>query len=215
MVYNVIVVNSIPNKVLHQINITNLTMKNTDKKNAKKQLELSITEKFMAALSELGHDAEKLKREVKKASKFVTKKIGRKFKDIKHVIEEKLDSAPVKATAIKAEKTASAAKKDIGKQAVKVEKVIAKATKVAQKRISKPVAQAAGKIESVAADATKTVKKVAAKSVVKIDSAIADTKAAAAAPVKKATGKTTAAPKPKPAAGAAPAAKTAAKATKK
>jgi len=177
-------------------------MKNTDKKSAKKHLELTITEKFMAALAELGHDADKLKREIRKASKFVAKKIERRFKDVKHVIEDKLDSAPVKEAVKKAGKSATTVKKDIAKKAVKVEKVITKAARVAEKRIRKP----------------------ATKATEKIDSAIADTKAAVAAPAKKAAVKVVAAA-PKAAAAAkpvasaktkaAPAAKTADKEVKK
>jgi len=91
-------------------------MKANDKKNAKKQLETSLTEKFMAVVNELGHDANKLKREIKKASKFVTKKIGRKFTDVKRAVEVKLASEPVKEAVKKAEKSAQSAKKDITKK---------------------------------------------------------------------------------------------------
>ena len=77
-------------------------MKSDTKKSAKKVLEISITEKFMQALTELGHDATKLKREVKKASKFVAKKIERKLKVVKQVVEAKIDSAPVKQAVKKA-----------------------------------------------------------------------------------------------------------------
>jgi len=173
--------------------ITIKNMKSPEKRSAKKQLELTITEKFMAVLTELGHDADKLKREVKKASKFVTKKIERKFKEVKQAVGDKLGSAPV-TDAVK--KSASTAKKDVVKKAAKVEKVIAKATKIAEKRIRKPVEKAVAKAEVAAADAKAAIKKTVAKSVVKVDAAIADTKAAVkAAPVKKAVAKAAATPK--------------------
>src|SRR6201988_4769666 len=100
-------------------------MKSDTKKSAKKQLEISITEKFLQALTELGHDAQKLKREVKKVSKFMAKKIDRKFKEVKTAIGDKFETKPVKKAVKKAEGSTVTAKKDIAKKVEKVGKVIA------------------------------------------------------------------------------------------
>lgn len=134
-------------------------MKNNLKKISKKELEASLTDKFMHAVAELGHDSDKLKRVIKKASKFIAKKIERKLKDVKQVVEAKMDSAPVKNAVIKAEKSSAAAKKDIAKKAAEVEKVIAKATKTATKKVvktvEKPVLKAAKAVEEVKAAVSK------------------------------------------------------------
>jgi hypothetical protein len=62
-------------------------MKSNLKKISKKELEADLTAKFTRAVAELGHDADKLKRVIKKASKFIAKKIERKLKDVKVVVE--------------------------------------------------------------------------------------------------------------------------------
>jgi hypothetical protein len=133
-------------------------MKNSIKKASKKELEIDLTNKFMQVVAELGHDAEKLKRVIKKASKFITKKIERKLKDVKHVVEAKLDPLPVKQAVKKAEKSAATPKKDIAKKTEQVEKVIAKATKVATKRVAKAVAKPEGKEPKAIITSTKLVK---------------------------------------------------------
>jgi len=138
-------------------------MKNNIKKAAKKELEANIADKFMHVLAELGHDATKLKREVKKASKFIVKKIERKLNDVKHVVEAKLDTAPVKAAVKRAEGTSATAKKAVAKKAVAVEKVIAKAAKVAEKKVAKTVVKPA---TAVTKAVTTEVKAVAKKPVV-------------------------------------------------
>jgi hypothetical protein len=140
-------------------------MKSSTKKVAKKELENSIADKFMKAIAELGHDSEKLKRVIKKASKFIVKKIERNLKDIKHVAVAKLDPVPVKDVVKKAVATSATAKKDIVKKVVKVEKVIAKATKVAERKVAKPTEKAekvVAKKPAVATAAKKPASKAAA-----------------------------------------------------
>jgi hypothetical protein len=63
-------------------------MKSNTDKSLKKQTEDTITNKFMQAVTELGHDAQKFKRQIKKASKLIAKKIERKLKKEKSVINK-------------------------------------------------------------------------------------------------------------------------------
>jgi 5'-3' exonuclease len=67
----------------------------------KKQLEISITNKFLEALKGLGHDADKFSKDIKKTSKELAKKLAKKYNEVKDAVEEKLDS---KSKAIKIKK---------------------------------------------------------------------------------------------------------------
>lgn len=67
----------------------------------KKQLEVSITNKFLDALKSLGHDADRFSKEIKKTSKELAKKLAKKYNEVKDAVEEKLDS---KSNAIKIKK---------------------------------------------------------------------------------------------------------------
>ena len=68
---------------------------------SKKELEKNITDKFMLAVTELGHDSAKLKREIKKAAKFITKKIERKEKAAKEAGRVTESKASRKAASVK------------------------------------------------------------------------------------------------------------------
>ena len=68
------------------------------KQTVKKDLEASITNKFLEALKSLGHDADKFSKDIKKTSKELAKKLSKKYNDVKVAVEEKLDS---KSKAIK------------------------------------------------------------------------------------------------------------------
>jgi len=64
--------------------------KKTAQKTVKKELEISITHKFLDALKGLGYDAEKFSKEVKKTSKELAKKISKKYNEVKLAVEDKL-----------------------------------------------------------------------------------------------------------------------------
>lgn len=116
----------------------NIIMKSHIKKSAKKQLEATIAEKFAAVITEIGYDATKLKREIKKAGKFIIKKIDRKqLKDKPEVTEVKPVVAPIKNIVKKVEKPLDTPKKVIAQKAIAVEKVIVKAAKAAEKKVKK------------------------------------------------------------------------------
>ena len=66
--------------------------KKTAKQVVKKELEASITNKFMEALKSLGHDADKFSKDIKKTSKELAKKLSKKYNEVKVAVEEKLDS---------------------------------------------------------------------------------------------------------------------------
>ena len=68
--------------------------KKSAQKVVKKELEVSITHKFLDALKGLGFDSEKLSKEVKKSSKELAKKITKKYSEVKLVVEEKLVKKP-------------------------------------------------------------------------------------------------------------------------
>jgi hypothetical protein len=109
----------------------------TAQKVVKKELEVSITHKFLDALKGLGYDAEKFSKEVKKSSKVLAKKISKKYSEVKIAVEEKLVKKPatVKIKTIKSPIVAKAkaakapAKKAPATKIVKEKKVvIAKST---------------------------------------------------------------------------------------
>jgi hypothetical protein len=68
--------------------------KKTVQKTVKKELEVSITHKFLDVLKGLGYDAEKFSKEVKKTSKELAKKISKKYNEVKLAVEDKLVKQP-------------------------------------------------------------------------------------------------------------------------
>lgn len=110
-------------------------MKKKEKPKVKnKELETSITDKFMEAVKGLGHDTDKLKKEIAKAGKSVSQKITSALKKAQKA-EEKLTAKKDKP-AVKSSKNKDA----------KVEKVVSKASKASAKNaiissrsVAKPV----------------------------------------------------------------------------
>ena len=74
--------------------ISDKSDKKTAQKTVKKELEVSITHKFLDALKGLGYDAEKFSKEVKKTSKELAKKISKKYNEVKLAVEDKLVKQP-------------------------------------------------------------------------------------------------------------------------
>jgi hypothetical protein len=74
--------------------ISDKSDKRTAQKTVKKELEVSITHKFLDALKGLGYDAEKFSKEVKKTSKELAKKISKKYNEVKLAVEDKLVKQP-------------------------------------------------------------------------------------------------------------------------
>lgn len=94
------------------------------KKNLKNDFELSLRKKMKDFIVGLGHDAEDIGAELKKASKILAKKLGTKLKDLKQSVDTKKD---VKKSA----SSNKIAKKDLEKTTRKLTKVIVKASKKA------------------------------------------------------------------------------------
>lgn len=92
-----------------------------------KDLEKDITGKFMDVIHGLGHDAEKLKKEIAKAGKAVSKKITSALQ----LAKAKAESAEgaIDKPAKKAGKKAKAGKAEVAKTAPKAEKTVSKAGK--------------------------------------------------------------------------------------
>ena len=57
--------------------------KTSPKKAAKKELESGIAERFLDVVSNLGHDAERIAKDIKKMSKELAKKLSEKIKESK------------------------------------------------------------------------------------------------------------------------------------
>lgn len=95
----------------------------------KKELETSITDKFMEAVSGLGHDASKLGKDIKRVSKQLAKKLSEKLKNA----TDKLESDR-KAEAKGLKKPITAPKLG-NKKIAKAEKVV---TRIMAKPASKP-----------------------------------------------------------------------------
>ena len=104
------------------------------KKVAKKELEKSLTAKFLEAVKHLGHDAEKIGKDIEIAGKFVAKKLSKKFSASKDVIKKEVDQAPEK---------------------------VSKGVKNAKKVVEKAVAKAKPTMQSVKVDAIATEEKAA------------------------------------------------------
>lgn len=136
------------------------TPKKEVKKAVKKALEKSLTDKFLEVVKQLGHDAEKIGKDIEIAGKFVAKKLSKRLKDLKEATDNKLEAVK--------EATEPAAKvKEIKKSTVKGAKTAKKIVKKAASK-AKPVVQsvkvAAIATEEKAAEAiAKPLKKVVEK----------------------------------------------------
>lgn len=104
---------------------SNKAVKKVDKQLIKKELETSISAKFLDVLKGMGHDAEKFTKEIKKTSKALARKIAKKYKEVKVVVGEKLESnVKVKPLNAPVKKTVSAPRKAITSAVKKAEKIV-------------------------------------------------------------------------------------------
>ena len=58
----------------------------SNKKSAKKELEKSLTERFLDTVKSLGHNAELIADDVAKLSKEAAKKLSKKFNEVKSAV---------------------------------------------------------------------------------------------------------------------------------
>lgn len=132
---------------------SNKAEKKVAKQLMKKELETSISAKFLDALRGLGHDAEKFTKEIRKTSKELAKKIAKKYKDAKIAVEDKLEGNAKVKPLNTVKKPVSAPKKVVAAAIKKAEKVVAKVQKT-----TVPTVRAARNksIASAAASAPKT-----------------------------------------------------------
>lgn len=120
--------------------------KKTTKKAVKKQIEQSLTDRFLEAVKGLGHNAELIADDVAKLSKAAAKKLSKKFKEVKQAVSDKIDDA--KATKKPVAKKVKLAKKDASKLVKKVDKTVSKVVKKAVSK-AKPLATSV-KVEGIA-----------------------------------------------------------------
>ena len=122
------------------------------KKAARKQLQSGIAEKFLDAVTNLGHDAERIAKDIKKISKQLAEKLSEKIKEAKQ---------PEKKAGKKRGKTLLKEIDETPKKAIK----ISKAAKVVAKVANKGKRQATDRdvIFPKAGDQLKTVRKPAAR----------------------------------------------------
>lgn len=97
-----------------------------------KDLEKDITNKFMEVVQGLGHDADKLKKEIAKAGKAVSKKITNSLQAAKEKSEQATDKLAKKAA-----KKVKAGKEEVAKTAPKAEKAVSKVTKAIGGKINR------------------------------------------------------------------------------
>lgn len=101
------------------------------KKVAKKELESGIAERFLDVVSNLGHDAERIAKDIKKMSKEIAKKLSEKMKSSKK--GEKLSVGKrIKADKVISKRDVKASKKDVVKPPSHTEKVAAAAKPAAK-----------------------------------------------------------------------------------
>jgi hypothetical protein len=174
--------------------------KKAAKKDQRKQLEASITGKFLEAVKSLGHDAEAISKEIKKAGKRVAKKAAGKFRNVKEAVEQKFDSGSADVPKAKIRR----AVKTVQKAEVRAGQVASQASAAAEKTVRKATARVA----AVKEQASKTLEK--AEAVIRKDVSEAAKAGEAVKPKNTATsarrrtpaGKTV--PKPSPAAAPTP-----------
>jgi hypothetical protein len=168
-------------------------IKETKKQKAKvkNETEIDLTAKLKAFVISLGHDAEDIGVEIKKASKLLSKKLASKLKNLKKSSEQK-----IKDTKADLKKVSKITKKE----AEKVKKEVAKANKSAGKKLNEvkkavkkdlaPVVKQVTSIKSLAADLTLPAKAAVKKTTSIVKSAVskatvATKTTAAKAPAKK------------------------------
>ncbi|MEJ6979133.1 hypothetical protein WG906_01645 [Pedobacter sp. P351] len=118
--------------------------KASPKKTAKKELESGIAERFLDVVSNLGHDAERIAKDIKKMSKEIAKKLFDKVKSANEA--EKISiRKKIKANKEIAKREVKATRKEGVKAPTRAEKVVAK---VASKPAAKPSAKRTPQITS-------------------------------------------------------------------
>lgn len=91
--------------------------KSKDKKAYQKEkLEINLTEKLKVFVKSLGHDADEIGDEIKKASKILSKKLKKKIGDAKNALENKVSGIK------KSKKTDKKSTSKIAKQASSLSK---------------------------------------------------------------------------------------------
>lgn len=101
------------------------------KKNAVKDLEIKLTDRFIDVIKALGHNSDKITKDIKKASKQFSKKLHDKFSDLKNNVDNKAAKSKLKAdkAAIKAEEKAKRIVIKATKNYLKADKVVANVQK--------------------------------------------------------------------------------------
>ncbi|MBC7912702.1 MAG: hypothetical protein H7Y07_01130 [Pyrinomonadaceae bacterium] len=120
---------------------TKSTSKSSPAKATKKELESGIAERFLDVVANLGHDAERIAKDIKKMSKEIAKKLSEKIKSSKSA-EKGQSKKTGKAQKEIAKREVKGAKKEATKVPSRAEKVVAK---VVAKPAAKPVAKTAAK----------------------------------------------------------------------
>ncbi len=120
-------------------------------KEKNKELETSITGKFMEVVHGLGHDAEKLKKEIAKAGKAVSEKISSAFKSA-----QKEAAKEAGKVAKKAEKKKDEVKTGVKKAEAKAEKVVSEVSKAASGKVSTASGRSVAKPAAPALDKSQT-----------------------------------------------------------
>lgn len=137
--------------------------KKAAKSAAKKQIEQSLSDKFIEVVKSLGHDAESIAGDIAKVSKVVAKKLAKKFGEVKSVVEDKIES-------VTGNEDIKSSKKKLAKVPAKIKKAdksVSKLLKTASTN-PKPVANSV-KVEPLAltepsSSASPTVKNAQPKS---------------------------------------------------
>ncbi len=130
-------------------------VKKLSKRVIKKELEASISDKFLEALKSLGHDAGKFSKDIKKTSKLLAKKLADKYKEVKNAVEVKLDSSTPVSRSKKVKKSLTTPKKLVTAAVHKAEKVVAKVNRAAVKAKA-PLKKAPGSVTSRTGSAKST-----------------------------------------------------------
>lgn len=146
------------------------------KRVVKKELEASISDKFLEALKSLGHDAGKFSKDIKKTSKLLAKKLADKYKEVKDAVEVKLDSSSSGPKSKKVKKPLTTPKKSVTAAVHKAEKVVAKVNRAAVKA-KVPLKKAPGSVTASPGSAKSASAKPAARKPVSAKPAAARTKA--------------------------------------
>lgn len=111
------------------------------KKNAEKDLEIKITDRFTDVIKGLGHNSDKITKEIKKASKLFSKKLIESLGDLKESVENKVSKSRIKEAkaSIRAEEKAKKVVIKATRKYPKGDKVLTNAQKHIIPEFSLPV----------------------------------------------------------------------------